>query len=529
MLLITFGYFSGFVGGHVIVICSYGPETVLLPVNQSTTFSDFLNCVALRFGLKAGMFDLKYSLEDYPSCALCSDVDLKLMLQVLVVYEKAYVNVRVIDVAAKSVGDESNLTIESDVGFCDDNEADYLGDFRPEDAKLFLSRQWKDYIKSVDQKFVGGAREFREKLCLFAVEMGFMFRYTRNDKWRVSAVCSQKESQNCEWHVNASACPTNKFFYINQLTNVHTCSSVLRTRSHALMSSSHVKMLIIDEFRSNPSLKTKDIINRMLNSFGIDISYRVAWIAREKALKELHGSDEESFANLIWYRAAILETNPGSVFDLEWDPITGRFQRLFLCFGGVIEGFKSCIPLLFVDGAHVKSKYKGAMLSATGKDGNQGKILNHSSIIVFPFFNFFLFWILFLMCFVFLFSGFFPFAVAVVNNETDDNWNWFFEHLKAILDPQGRMITFVSDRGIGLLSSLKRVFPENPHSYCLYHLKLNLADMIKGSNNKALRSTLVDKFNNLAYSRTERQYYYNLNIFLAEGQDVARAFLTPPS
>lgn len=36
------------------------------------------------------------------------------------------------------------------------DENDFLGDFRPENSKIYLSRQWKEYIKCVDQKFTGG-------------------------------------------------------------------------------------------------------------------------------------------------------------------------------------------------------------------------------------------------------------------------------------------------------------------------------------------------------------------------------------
>ena len=40
--------------------------------------------------------------------------------------------------------------------------------------------------------------EFREKLAKFAIEVGFLFTYVRNDKERVIADCSNKKSQGCK-------------------------------------------------------------------------------------------------------------------------------------------------------------------------------------------------------------------------------------------------------------------------------------------------------------------------------------------
>ncbi|XP_024178103.2 uncharacterized protein LOC112184036 [Rosa chinensis] len=481
--------------------CTYMSETVMVFLDGTTRFSDFFNEICMRFkGLKPGLFELKYSLPDYPSCALDSDLDMRLMFRSLAEFKRTSVDilVRICDFGANCVADGVQCSAAAAASSCVSvvstviEEPDYLGDFRPEDPKVYMSKQWREYIKCGDQKFRGGAVEFRQKLCMYAIEVGFVFVYVRNDKWRVIAECFNKLSEGCKWYINASLCPANNFFYIRQLNNVHTCSGVLRQQKHKLLSSTIVKTLINDEFRGNPSLKAHDIMDRLKNNYGLDITYRVAWKGKEKAMKELHGSDEDSYSMLTWYRDAVMESNPGSCFILECDESTGRFQRLFLCFGGVIEGFKSCIPLLFVDGAHLKSKYKGQLLSATGKDGNQ---------------------------------GFFPFAIAVVDAETDANWNWYFGILKTILDPQGRVITFVSDRQQGLMNSLARVFPESPHSFCLYHLKNNLQNLFKGNNNSALRVTIVDKFYKVAYSSTERQYHYNLRELLDEGKDLVAQFL----
>lgn len=52
---------------------------------------------------------------------------------------------------------------------------------------------------------------------------------------------------------------------------------------------------------------------------------------------------------------------------------TGKFQRIFISIAACIEGFKKgCRPLVELDGTHIKSKWRGAMLAAVGKDANGG-------------------------------------------------------------------------------------------------------------------------------------------------------------
>ncbi|CAL5372010.1 unnamed protein product [Camellia sinensis] len=180
--------------------------------------------------------------------------------------------------------------------------------------------------------------------------------------------------------------------------------------------------------------------------YGIDVSYRVAWLGVDKARGGLFGDFATSFDQLRWYLETAMRTNPGSVFELDVDESSGCFRRLFVAFHGCLYGFQFCRPLLFVDGTFLKGRYKGHLLVATSKDGNQ---------------------------------GLFPLAFAIVDAENQDNWMWFLSQLlKAV--GSGRRLTFVSDRQHGLLDALSVVFPNAHHAYCLNHLKRNLIDKLVG-------------------------------------------------
>ncbi|KAL7207646.1 hypothetical protein ACSBR1_029569 [Camellia fascicularis] len=79
-----------------------------------------------------------------------------------------------------------------------------------------------------------------------------------------------------------------------------------------------------------------------------------------------------SFDQLKWYNNAVMENNPHSYMNLDFDQQTGRFVRYFISFHACIDGFNHCRSLLFLNGTFLKGKFKGNLLAATAKDGNEG-------------------------------------------------------------------------------------------------------------------------------------------------------------
>ncbi|KAL7247787.1 hypothetical protein ACSBR2_002657 [Camellia fascicularis] len=79
-----------------------------------------------------------------------------------------------------------------------------------------------------------------------------------------------------------------------------------------------------------------------------------------------------SFDQLRWYSDVVTQNDPHSYINLDFDQQIGRFVRYFISFRASIDGFNNCHPLLFLDGTFLKGRFKGTLLVATAKDGNQG-------------------------------------------------------------------------------------------------------------------------------------------------------------
>lgn len=124
---------------------------------------------------------------------------------------------------------------------------------------------------------------------------------------------------------------------------------------------------------------------------------------------------------------------------------------------------------------------------------------------------------------LFLAVGLFPVAFAVVNEETDDNWCYFFQHFRSAVGVS-RSIVVVSDRNHGILKAVKTVLPDSPHAYCYNHLKANLEYRCRGLGKK-IRSVVLRYFQRCAYATTELQFEESLVKMVNVGGYRVEAFL----
>ncbi|XP_028123131.1 uncharacterized protein LOC114320217 [Camellia sinensis] len=200
-----------------------------------------------------------------------------------------------------------------------------------------------------------------------------------------------------------------------------------------------------------------------------------------------------SYDEIRWYMDIVMSTNPGSYLRLDYSHQSGRFKRFFVAFNPSIEGFRHCRPLLFIDGTFLKGKYKGTLLTAAAKDGDQ---------------------------------GFFPLAMAIVDTETTDSWEWFVMHLSNIFLDE-RPITFIFDWNTGLLEALPKVLPTAYHYFCLQHLKANLRDRFSGpSFSNTFKSRIVFLFSSYAYALTVGCFNQCLKELQDEGKWIVCGFLS---
>ncbi|XP_026411026.1 uncharacterized protein LOC113306286 [Papaver somniferum] len=202
-------------------------------------------------------------------------------------------------------------------------------------------------------------------------------------------------------------------------------------------------------------------------TYGSNIKYHHSRRGKESVFEYQYGDDEKSYNDLNWYVKAIEQINPDSFVKLEVDEETGRFKRIFICFGACKHRYRYLRPMIYLDGTLLIGIFRGTLMAATCVNRN---------------------------------DGFYPYAFAIILSENKDNWFWFLDNLQQVVED--RPIVFLSDRHEGLLQGIPRAFPGSYHSYCFYHIKCNLP-IGKGDVNY---NVVIDLFYKAAYSYTTANF-----------------------
>ncbi|XP_072062276.1 uncharacterized protein [Arachis hypogaea] len=190
-------------------------------------------------------------------------------------------------------------------------------------------------------------------------------------------------------------------------------------RSHAKLDSDTIADAIRPLVEADPSIKVKSIITEVQSRFNYTVSYRKAWLTKQKSVVKVFGDWKVSYQTLPVWLKAMTAKMPRSRVQIKTLPVYRESEevqgvrvlhRVFWSFYPCIVAFRHCKPLVQVDGTHLYRKYKGALLVAIAQDGNQNIV---------------------------------PVAFAIVEGETADAWEFFLTNLRRYV---------VTIDGVGIIS-----------------------------------------------------------------------------
>jgi hypothetical protein len=211
------------------------------------------------------------------------------------------------------------------------------------------------------------------------------------------------------------------------LNDEHTCHSSSKRKTTA-PTNIWVAARALPILCKEPNIAVTKLHTQLEADYKVTLSYDKVWQGREKALKELFGTWEESF-HLLWsWRAAVLEKMPDSVVEIGVcpDKELGEtfFSSFFCALGPCISGFKEgCRPYLAIDGTALNGRWNGTLAAAVAVDGHH--------------------WM-------------YPVAYGLFVGESTDNWRWFFKQLHKVVGdlPQ---LALCSDAGTTYLLIMFRL------------------------------------------------------------------------
>lgn len=96
----------------------------------------------------------------------------------------------------------------------------------------------------------------------------------------------------------------------------HTCSKPMMGLSYRQATIELIATFMKEHLRLHNNYTPKEILSDFELEFGFTISYRKAWKARERAMLDVRGSCEESFAILPDYCQELRGSSPGTITHL---------------------------------------------------------------------------------------------------------------------------------------------------------------------------------------------------------------------
>ncbi|KAK1297102.1 hypothetical protein QJS10_CPB15g01423 [Acorus calamus] len=143
--------------------------------------------------------------------------------------------------------------------------------FRRDSQSLVVGQEYAD------------VHTFRNALTSAAIASNFELHMIRSDQRRVTARCA---SEGCTWRIHASRLPQVPTFRIRTLTPEHTCLRSDDT-GHRQATAKWIANCVRDRLRQNQNYKPREIVNDIHREYGVLITYKRAFLGREKALEEL--------------------------------------------------------------------------------------------------------------------------------------------------------------------------------------------------------------------------------------------------
>ncbi|KAL5582870.1 hypothetical protein UlMin_015312 [Ulmus minor] len=174
----------------------------------------------------------------------------------------------------------------------------------------------------------------------------------------------------CSWRVQGMRVQNTECWMVTKFVKEHSYAVDYKREVHRQATSWVIGDCLKNRYIA-PSLtfKPKDIVDDVRERFGVQISYNKARRAHEAAYDTLQGTPEESYSILPGFLHVLVECNLGTTTDLVVTT-EGRFNYYFFALAALQDGYQFCRPVICVDGAHLKEKYKGMMFTSVYKDSN---------------------------------------------------------------------------------------------------------------------------------------------------------------
>ncbi|KAL2940723.1 Sec-independent protein translocase protein TatB [Bienertia sinuspersici] len=188
----------------------------------------------------------------------------------------------------------------------DDGEGNYFAKLyrngemfdKEEDGRIEL-RPWQLFYDK---------QHLRDVVRDYCIQSGFSVVVDRASNSIYTVYCS---AEGCEWRLHASRLPDGFTWAIKSIQNSeHTCLG-LEIRN-PMVTAKWASRVLLEDIRADNDISGKTLNTLLWNRFKVQMATSTLYRVRARALIEIHGGYDDSYAFLLGYCEMIRRTNPGS-------------------------------------------------------------------------------------------------------------------------------------------------------------------------------------------------------------------------
>ncbi|KAM3344049.1 hypothetical protein P3S68_026140 [Capsicum galapagoense] len=256
----------------------------------------------------------------------------------------------------------------------------------------------------------------------------------------IESIDRNNELQVIEKILEAKIAKPSKIKRVTTYEKAHSCSVDFITSDHRNATSKVICDYILELVRDSSNVITPNfMVDEMRRKYGIIISYNKEWQAIQHAYKVIRGTAEENYNRLPSYLHMKKENNPEMYTNIKRND-ENKFQYAFFAYGASIIGWTNYRPIIMVDAIFLKAKYRGVLMIAVSKDGN---------------------------------NNIFSLAFGITDSENNESYNWFFNQLRHAIGVR-EQLSILSNRHPAIANVITNVYPECQYGICIYHVEKNL-------------------------------------------------------
>ncbi|XP_016195027.1 uncharacterized protein LOC107636000 [Arachis ipaensis] len=174
----------------------------------------------------------------------------------------------------------------------------------------------------------------------YSIRRGVQYRVIESDHPKYHEKCKEF-GKGCSWLIRVALRAQKGTWEVRRYNGSHTCLATSISSDHRQLDYHVICARILPLVRADAAVTVKVLQQATEADYGFRPSYRKVWMAKQKAVAQIYGDWEDSYAELPRWMLGVQSTMPGTVTVLKTSPVrlggavdesTVYFHRLFWTF-----------------------------------------------------------------------------------------------------------------------------------------------------------------------------------------------------